>query len=92
MYCAIPASIVIAILMVGLAAGYVICSIANREKKPLKNIGYLIGAIIIILSITLIARSAIVAVKKCRIHKMKKCSMMDREQPSIMPNMGAVSK
>jgi len=88
----IPASIVIAILMVSLSAGYVICSIANREKSPLKNIGYLIGAIIIILSIALIARAAILAAKKCQVYKMKKCSMMDREQSSIMPNMGAVSK
>lgn len=87
-----PGSITVAMLMITLALGYGVCFLAGREKKVLKNIGNIVGAIIILLSLILIGRTIIYSTKHCcgkKMGSMKKCPQMteQHEQSPMAPQV-----
>ena len=69
-------------LLIALALGYIVCYLANREEKALKNIGLAIGIFIIAASVLLVAAKFAWKMQACKggmgmPHKM----MMQEQQP-----------
>jgi hypothetical protein len=75
--------------MITLALGYIVVTLANREKGRLKTIGYIIGVAIIITSSLLILAKVLwitTGVTKCdRILMHHKTMMQEREPLKEMP-------
>jgi len=73
-------------IMIALALGYIVCSMAGKEKGALKRIGYLLGTLIILLSSILIIgkliASAIIYNKICKLKKISH-QCMPREQAPV---------
>jgi len=61
--CMPGAGVKIAVSLIALGIGYVVCYLAEREEKDLKTIGYAIGLFIIATSAFLIVKSMIIAGK-----------------------------
>lgn len=73
--------------LIALALGYIVCSLASKEKGALKTAGYIIGvSIIVISSLLLVSKILKVAGKGCYKAKM----MMHQKMP--MPGPGKQQK
>ncbi len=68
-----------AALLVALAAGYLVCSLAKKEQGTMKTVGYIIGVGIIVVAGLLIVNALILTTRHC---KMK--GWFDK---SMMPSM-----
>lgn len=73
--------------IIGLGIGYIVLSIAKKEdKKLLRFLGYAIGAIMILSSLTLIAKE-VCKTKKMRHMMMKRHKMMMQQKSPVKPEM-----
>ena len=75
--------------MIALALGYIVVTLANKEKGRLKSYGYIIGAAIIIASTLLIlAKFVWIATgvsSRCGVSMHQKMMMREREPLKMMP-------
>lgn len=49
--------------LVSLALGYIVCSLAQKEKGLLKTVGYIIGTVVIVISSLIVLVKVLVTVK-----------------------------
>lgn len=79
----------VATLLIALALGYVVCSIAGKEEGSLKKLGYALGSIIIVLSCLLLigklAASATIYSKICKLKKSHPQFMLREQAPAEKP-------
>lgn len=74
-------------LLIALGLGYIVCYLANREEKALRQVGFLIGTFIIALSVIMIVNQLLLSARMCNMaakgfmpHKMM---MKGQPQPPI---------
>lgn len=75
--------------LLALALGYIVVTLANKEKGRLKSYGYLIGAAIIIASTLLILAKFVWITtgvsSRCGVSMRQKMMMQEREPLKMMP-------
>lgn len=77
-----------AFLLIALALGYIVCSLANKEEKALRKAGYVIGISIIVLSSLLILGNLFLEATTCasRLEWIRPQQRMMRERaPKEIP-------
>ena len=79
----------VATLLIALALGYIVCSLAGKEEKGLKRIGYLLGTGIILISGILILGkllgSALLCHKICKLKENRHEFIMREQAPPEKP-------
>ncbi|MFA4983901.1 MAG: hypothetical protein WC559_01130 [Candidatus Omnitrophota bacterium] len=82
-----------AVLLLAVAAGFVVCSIAKKEQGAIKIVGYVIGVGIIAIAGLLILNGLAGQVRMC---KMKGCggpgAMMMKDKAMMRPPMAPDTK
>ncbi len=69
-----------------LALGYIVCSLAKKEKGLLKTTGYAIGIAIIVISSVVVLGKVLWAAKMCvKMCPMKQFSMPMPSAPAALP-------
>jgi hypothetical protein len=70
-----------AVLLLALAAGYLVCTVAKKEQGTSKTVGYIIGVAIIVVAGALILNGLVV---HARIYHKMKCMGMMPEHGGMM--------
>jgi len=77
----------ISIALIALGLGYIVCDMADKQKDFLKYLGYVVGPVIIILSLVMMANSFISSMSfSKRIGGLGMGSMMP-QQKMMQPHM-----
>ena len=72
--------------LLALALGYIVCSLAKKEKGLLKTTGYTIGIAIIVISSVIVLGKVLWTAKKCaNMCPLKQSSMPMPSEPAALP-------